>query len=90
MDAAHPDPFNELANPGACPACGGDMGRAGVTPGRAVYICSSCWPKVPPLDRVQLYAMHGRRDDCGSKVAKIVRALKAKAEKSARREAAHV
>ncbi len=42
-----------------------------------VYVCGACWILVPTNDRVQLYAMHRRRQDVSSKLEKIVRNLKA-------------
>lgn len=53
-----------------CPACGRDD--------RTLYVCAPCWAKVPARDKAQLRAMHVNRQDTTSKVAKIVRELKAK------------
>jgi predicted amidophosphoribosyltransferase len=54
-----------------CPACGRE--QSGV-----VFVCSVCWWKVPPKDRAQIHAMQLRRQDTKTKLAKIVRNLKAK------------
>lgn len=52
-----------------CPVCG----RRDST----LFVCSQCWPKVPAKDRHQLGEMHRRGQETTSKVAKIVRNLKA-------------
>lgn len=39
------------------------------------YFCRSCYFKAPPKLRAHLYSMHHRGQDCGSKVAQIVRSL---------------
>lgn len=51
-----------------CPVCGRQD--------RTLFVCSSCWIKVPAKDRVQLGNMHFRKLDTTSKVASIVRKLK--------------
>lgn len=54
-----------------CPACGRPLNGK-------LYLCESCFAKAPGKERASLWAMHQRRQDCTSKVEKIVRILQAK------------
>jgi predicted amidophosphoribosyltransferase len=58
--------------PFTCPACG--RHEDGVA-----FVCSACWARVPAPDRVALGGMLRRKASTTSKVAKIVRDLKARA-----------
>lgn len=53
-----------------CPACGR-------TEHNVKFVCSRCWWKVPPKDRVALFDMDARGQDTKTKVEKIIRNLKA-------------
>lgn len=56
-----------------CPACSGEIADSDK------FVCRACWHKVPAKDRVQFVNMWVKRIDVTSKLAKIVRELKAKA-----------
>ena len=56
-----------------CPACGQPMNGT-------IFVCSNCWWKVPPKDRALIRAMRLRKQDTTTKLAQIVRDLKAKAQ----------
>ena len=43
------------------------------------YFCRPCWFDLPAKERVSLHAMHDRRQEVDSKVAKCVRILTEKA-----------
>lgn len=55
-----------------CPACNRIMEP------KTAYVCRQCWWKVPVVDRRMLGHMHRRKQNTDSKLAKIVRDLKAK------------
>lgn len=55
----------------ACPVCGARH--------KTLFVCPSCWWKIPANDRRQLGTMHRNKQDTTSKVASVVRALKEKA-----------
>lgn len=52
-----------------CSSC-----RKPLAPG-LIYFCRLCFFAIPGNERVALVRMHGRKQDCGSKVAKCVRIL---------------
>lgn len=54
-----------------CPACRRPLNGK-------LYVCGDCFAKIPAKERVMLWAMHHRRQDCTSKVEKIVRILNLK------------
>lgn len=67
----------DVINPPVCPACGGKMGGK-------YFICEPCWLAAPGNERAALHGMFERRQDCRSKVAKLVRILRKKREKASR------
>ena len=55
-----------------CPGCGGQIEP------KCQFVCRACWVKVPAKDRISLANMWVKRLDITSKLAKIVRELRAK------------
>lgn len=72
MTADHPSEILARAPKKGCPACSQPMRGA-------LFVCSSCWWKVPGNERVAIHQMLDRRQPIASKLEKIVRILKAKA-----------
>jgi hypothetical protein len=54
-----------------CASCGAKLVNV-------LFFCLTCWQLLPGKERASLYAMHNRRQDTTSKVAKCVRILKDK------------
>lgn len=48
--------------------------------GNAIFVCGTCWWKVPGNERRAINGMKIRGQETTSKLAKIVRVLRAKAE----------
>jgi hypothetical protein len=42
-----------------------------------LFVCRTCWPRVPAVERRAIASMHLNRQDTTTKLAKIVRILKA-------------
>jgi hypothetical protein len=55
-----------------------NCGGCGAKLVNCLFFCLPCWQLLPGKERASLYAMHNRRQDTDSKVAKCVRILKDK------------